>query len=181
MASNPGKVSTAQQWRKSRTNELPLPSGNVALLRKPDLREFLEKGSVPDSLQSVVQATIQGKDQQEIQEEEKKRVEEDADALSGYLDFMDFVVLRSVVKPPLAPAPVYTQEDDCTEEMVGTRIPLDDRDQSTLYIDEVDFEDKVAIFEFAIGDHVKMEPFRGEEGESVGSKSAEPEIPVQTE
>lgn len=172
MAEENSNISTPTNWRKGRGTELTLPSENVALLRRPDLREFLAGGKIPDSLAPIVKSAMSGKTTEQIRKEEEQRAQEDPDAMAGYLEFVDYVVLRATLQPPLRGVPT---DDE------GQEIPLDERDQEYLYVDEVDFEDKVAIFEWAVGGHVDLEPFREEEVESVADVSDVPAVPQPPE
>lgn len=158
------KVTNAREWRKKKGKELDLPSGNVALVQRPDLRKFVSKGQIPDALTGIVKASIAGNEQAKAEMEEA--VKNDPEMLGSFVDFLDYVVLSAVLQPKVAAIPMQENEDGSES---NTPIPLDERNQSVLYVDEVDMDDKMFIFQYAIGGTTDLESFRHQQEELLGS------------
>lgn len=136
-------VSDFSEWKKD--NEpvpVRVPSGNVALLRQVDIRKFMSEGIMPNSLLPIVQEAMDAKTAPK-----QKKIEQLAanpETIREMMDFLDKVALLCVVKPDLTPAPPEGEE----------------RDSSVLYVDDVDVEDKVFIFQWAVGGTSDLESFR---------------------
>lgn len=137
------KPTTATQWKKQAQGvPVEVPSGNTALVRNVGMQVFLKQGIVPNSLMAIVKQAISGKkielNVEEITEQQ----------LSDMVDLFDAVTLYVVVEPKVYPAPAQDEE----------------RESGKLYVDEVDFEDKQFIFQWAVGGTRDLEKFREEQG-----------------
>lgn len=155
--SNP-KVTDAATWKKSAspTVELEVPSGNVCLVRKPDgMRVFMKQGMIPNSLMPMIQKAInEGSSGGEIQSADVMRdVLADPQKIADMMLLIDEVVLDTVVEPKVHPAP---EEGD-------------DRWDTYLYIDEVDMDDRMFIFNYAVGGTRDLERFRREQASTLGA------------
>lgn len=142
---------SASEWKKrSQTvgRDLPLPSGNVCRIRRISIDTFLRKGLIPNALMPIVQQSLQG---QKPDEQAVMTALQDAGKLQEMFDLYDTVVLEVVLEPKVCPVP--------PREAI--------RDESLLYVDEVDFEDKIAIFEAAVSGVSVLQPFRAEEAPTV--------------
>jgi hypothetical protein len=153
MATAKSKVSTAQVWKKSASGiELEVPSGNVCLARRIDLRVLLKRGVIPNSLMPFVNKAISGKETNpedfaaELQREGNldKKLEE-------MMELVDLIVCECVIEPKVYPIPADGEE----------------RDESLLYVDEVLAEDKNFILQWAVGGTTDLEKFRTEQGSYV--------------
>lgn len=165
------KATSPSVWRKTTRGEpLDLPSGNTALVRKPDLRQFIADGVVPDALRPIMHAAMRGDDPAEAAGEQLDS--QDPEVLKQFFDYVDKVALLCVVEPSVKDAP--KNED-------GEVVPMEERDASVLYIDEVDYEDKEAIFTWAVGHHTDLESFRGGQEEGVGASSTGDNVSEETE
>jgi hypothetical protein len=132
------------EWKKSvKSVELEVPSGNTCLARRVDLRKLLNAGSIPNLLMPAVREAMKGKkfDAEELMKDI------DEDKIKQMLDLMDMIVVDCVLRPKVHPAPA-------TEEA---------RSDDILYVDEVDFEDKQFIFQWATGGSRDLERFRQEQ------------------
>lgn len=157
------KPTNVGEWRSKRGEAIELPSGNVALVAKPDLRKFLHGGDVPDSLTALVKAQISG-DQNKIEKEQAKMGEYDG-MLEDYFTYMDYIVTQTVIEPVVLQVPTREDEDGNIED-----VPYDERDlEAGLYADEVDFDDKMFLFDFAIRGTKDLESFRVEQAQLMGS------------
>lgn len=141
------KPTTATEWKKKSAQGVPLqvPSGNTALVRNPGMEVFLRKGLVPNSLMPLVRQGMTGK------ELDVKAEDITDDQLNDLVSLFDAVTCYCVIDPPVAPVPAQESE----------------RDPETLYVDEVDFEDKQFIFQWAVGGTRDVEQFRKEQAASV--------------
>lgn len=143
---------SAREWKgreRKRGVELPLPSGNVALVTNPGIEHFIRIGLIPNSLKSVIQRAIQGKD---VQLEEMLETDKD---IENFFELLDKVLVNVVIAPKVKAVPI----DGETKESV----PLADRDQDFIYPDEVDFDDKIFVFNFAVGGTKDLETFRSQQ------------------
>jgi hypothetical protein len=152
-------VSTASQWKKSAVGgvEITVPSGNVCLAKRVDLRTFMKKGVIPNSLMPFVQDAIKGK--KSTPEEIMEKVNEDGDLdarLTEMMELMDHVVCECVIEPKVHPIPKVLEDGEES-----------DRDPDLLYIDEVDDMDKTFLFQWAVGGSSDLERFRTEQGDYV--------------
>lgn len=132
-------VTSAKEWKTSKATDLKLPSGNVALVRNPGIQHFLRIGIIPDPMMAMVQKMIAGK-QKEFDPSEFIK---DEDSLLTTFELFDKVLVEVVIEPKVV-MPPKKQED---------------RDDETLYADDVDFEDKVFIFQFAVGGTKDLEEY----------------------
>ena len=140
-------VTSAKEWKASRTVELDLPSGNVALVRNPGMQHFLKTGVIPDPMIAMVQKLIAG----EEKEFNPSDFISDENSLMEVFSLFDRVLVEVVVEPKVLMPP----ENE------------DDRDEECLYADEVDFEDKSFIFQFAVGGTKDLEEYLQQQKEAV--------------
>ena len=127
----------AKQW-KTATKEVPLevPSGNTALVRRlPGGRaSLITDGLIPPELMPLFMDWASKKGQPPFSEEH----------IRPLMDLYDNVVLTCVVEPNVSPVPG----------------PDEERDPDVLYIDDVDYEDRLFIFQWAMGGSADLEQFR---------------------
>lgn len=129
-----------------------LPSGNHVRIRNPGMEVFLQKGLIPDSLTPIVRAAVnQGK--QPDMEELSSGLLEDKEKLREVFELFNSVVIETWVDPSVLPAPKSE----------------DDRDPEKLYTDEIEFNDKVFTFQFAVGGVKNLETFRNQQEEVLAS------------
>lgn len=152
------KVTTASQWKGRRGSPIELPSGNIALLRRPGIDHYLRTGAIPNSLKNTIRSAM-GKNPQAKMDD----LLEDEDSMMELFGLMDRIMIEVVVDPKVRPVPL----DDS-----GRPILLDDRDPDFIYTDEVDLEDKTFIFQYAMGGTKDLERFRREQSAGVGTLPA---------
>jgi len=139
------EVTSAKQWKKKTSKGTPLvvPSGNTCLVRTPGMQVFIKQGLIPNSLMPIVQeAMSKGRAPKNMELDTNKNPE----LLNEMMDLMDAVTVYCVIEPKVAPEPA--------EGVV--------RDEDTLYVDEVDFNDKMFIFQYAVGGTSDLAKFREE-------------------
>lgn len=181
------KATVAGKWKRQKGEELELPSGNVALVKRPGPQALLSEGILPDTLMPIVQQAIskgKGIKPQDIDMKDPK-------VITDMLGAMDKLLLKVVVEPKVAYDKCLKPMDmggvtpgPALEEWVD--IPDDIRDgESTcpncgevhadsnevIYVDEVDLDDKMFVFNYAVGGTRDLERFRSEQSARLGDLS----------
>ncbi len=148
-ASAPAQVSSVSSWKKKAEGTImTFPSGNVARVRNPGLQAFLREGMVPNGLLPIVQTAID-KHVAPTPQEMMQRPQ----ALAETLELMESITMYCVLEPKIHPTP----------------LPGEARDPELLYVDEVDIEDKVFVFQLVGGGTSDLERFRRERSESLAA------------
>ena len=197
---NPAKkATTAKKWKRNKGEELPLPSGNVALVKRPGPAALLDKGILPDSLMPIVQQAI--KSGKGLKPEDEAELMKDPEKILEALDAMDRLLPVVVVEPrvlyhkreiepaarTMTPGEAYgpVKWEDIPDQSrfahaVVMGVPEAEA-EDVLWSDEVDIEDKMFIFQYAVGGTRDLERFRSELGVGLGDLSAgegTPDAPV---
>ncbi len=60
-------ATSGRAWREKNQEEVTLPSGNVALLRRPDMMALATEDDAPNVLAGVVVAAMQGQDMKQLE------------------------------------------------------------------------------------------------------------------
>lgn len=160
-------------------SDLPLPSGNVARVKRLSPEAFLASGMIPDPLSAIVTKAINskkgmppGKELEQLTKDPKK--------IQSALQLFDRVTAHCVVLPNIMMPPTC---DNCgqyfnvdtrhTDEGAPNYHPYNEgaRDPNTLYADQVDLQDKIFIFQWAMGGTTDLERFREEQQRTVESLS----------
>lgn len=126
---------------------LLLPSGLVVRARRVEVQAFLMRGDVPNPLMVLVSEALEKG--QETNVEEMLGLEDgqvDIDKVRDMYELVNALTCEIVVEPKVHPLP-----DD--EE---------DRDDELLYVDEVDDEDKMFLFQWVQGGTDDVATFREE-------------------
>lgn len=144
-----GGPTSAAEWKKKSTVGTPIrvPSGNVALVRRPGMQVFLSKGMIPNSLMGFVNDSLKSG---------KPKVEDlnmTPETLKELMNLVDDVTCDVCIDPMVVPKPKDHQNNI---------LPMSSRDPNTLYVDEVDVEDKMFIFNYAVGGTADVDSFRKE-------------------
>lgn len=174
---NPKPVTTAKGWKKASSDaeEVELPSGNVALIRRPGLPELMANNIFPDSLTGIAQRAVdQGKSGKnpklaELESEKAMRdVMGDPQKMADMMDVFDRATSMCVVEPKCV---YYKDEqgnprDSAAREVLAHELGYEAA-EDVIWSDEVDLSDKLFIFQFVVGGTRDLERFRGEFGESL--------------
>lgn len=140
------KASSASDFKKNRGGVITLPSGlAVKANRAGGLRAFVEVGTIPNSLMGIIDDAVKGgkkPDMSTVITEEGI----DAQMLEDMIALTDAVTCKVVVEPKVYPVP----ENES------------DRDDERLYVDEIEDEDKMFIFQWVTGGTTSVERFRQE-------------------
>lgn len=164
--------SAAEFKKRKKGGTLPLPSGLSVVARRVELRTFLKRGDVPNSLLEIVEEALNKggeMDPKALLDAEEGSV--DMDMVEDMYDTVDLVVIECVINPKVHPL-VWTAGDLEKELIppdggVGDEISEEDRDENTLYIDEFDDEDKMFLFQWATGGTADIATFRKEASASL--------------
>lgn len=161
--------------------DLTLPSGNVARVKRITPAAFLSGGTIPDGLSSIIRRAIHTK--QGLNPKDLQEISSDPDQLAGALEMLDRVLCQVMVAPGVRMPPtcdaavsdgycgLYSNKDI---HNTPTRSGHHDyhegeRDASILYADVVDMNDKIFVFQWAVGGTANLEEFREELQASVGN------------
>lgn len=179
------KTSSKRQWKRAVAEEIELPSSNVALVKRPGMEAFLMEGLIPDTLMPIVTEAVRQK--KGLPPERVAEIIKDPEQVASMMDAMDRIVARIVIEPDvrwhkiseadLAPGGEYAG----SEYSAGDIINEDDRDiEKWIYTDEVDFEDKSFLFNYAVGGTRDLERFREEANATLASVQHEQDVQLST-
>lgn len=146
----------ASAWKKKTLEGtlLVVPSGHQCLVRAPGMEAFIRQGFIPNSLMPIVtEAMKKGKPPSDMELNM-----EDPEVLGQLMDVFDDVLCYCMIQPSVLPPPVI---DTPQGQIVA---PIEERNPEQLYSDEVDFQDKVFIFQWAVGGTADLEKFRQQLG-----------------
>lgn len=157
---------SAQAWKRPAEEfDLTVPSGNVCKVRSSGgMAMFMQKGMIPNSLMPIIKEHMN--DSRELQATAGD-VLENPELLENMMELADNVVMHVVVLPEIQPIPMVPGEGG---EMVV--VPQEARNPAILYVDEVDMNDKMFIFQWAMGGTKDVERFREEQKASLEDLSA---------
>lgn len=148
---NPAKraaaSSVADFKKRKKGMSIELPSGLVAICRRVEIRTFLQQGDVPNALLPIVEEALnkgKGIDIDEVTGLGKGQL--NLDLVGEMYEMVDKVVMSVCVEPQVLPVP----EDEA------------DRDDDLLYVDELDDEDKMFLFQWSSGGTADLATFRRE-------------------
>lgn len=151
------KIASAKTWKRAVDEPVTLPSGNVVRLKRPGPTAMIQNGMLPDALMNVVSESISSK--QGLSKESQTALLEDNERLIEMLDALDQTVPKVMVDPKCA----YHRNES------GEDIPEDERDDDVVYTDYIDLDDKMFIFQFAIGGTRDADRFREESASALGN------------
>jgi hypothetical protein len=180
-------ATAAKDWKKGnkeKAYELEVPSGNTCLVRRPGPEAFLNSGNIPNSLLGVVmplleQAEKDGKsgDADPIPETAlvalQKEIIENPAKLKDMFDMIDQIVVSCVIEPVVQPTSRRDEiraNEDLTDDERSTLL------EDTLFVDDVDFEDKSFIFDYVVGGTADIERFRSGSQALVAARQAGPKV-----
>lgn len=161
--------------------DLLLPSENVARVRQMSPQAFLTSGLIPDPLTAIIRKAIHTK--RGMNPKDLEKIADDPDALVSALKMFDQVLSYVMVTPQIQmppPCDVVVGEEECgeyaDEDVHKTPTKRGHhayhegaRDPDVLYADQVDFGDKVFIFQWCLGGTRDLDQFRQELQTSVES------------
>lgn len=166
-------ASSAAEFKKRKKGApLELPSGLIVVARRVELRSYIQRGEVPNALMGVVEeALAKGREADVSKMVGSEDGKVDLDMVNDMYEMVDGVVMESIVDPKVHPL-VWTEQDAVDglipeDSEVGDEIAEEEKDDSVLYIDEVDDEDKMFIFQWTTGGTADLATFRQEASASL--------------
>lgn len=152
---NPGNRPTSvAAWKKSSASPmLTLPSGNTMRVKKIGLQALMKTGIMPNSLMTYAQNAVKKGKKEEVTEVDMLEILQDEKQVKEIAKFMDEVTII------------------CAEEPQVHRLPAEgvEKDDDLLYVDEVDDEDKMFLFQVVTGGTTEVETFREEHASNVAA------------
>ena len=160
----PTEATTASEWKRGQGRPCRVRSGNIALVRPFDPAVFLSSGRVPNLLLPMLEDMLK-------HHEGGKRIEVDSMArVEAAMDLIDAVVVEYTAEPQVHPVPsgcmqcqrTLVEHDEQDHDFVPTP-----RDPDKLYVDQIDMDDKIDVYEFALSEAAPLIPFPEEPERSV--------------
>lgn len=145
---NPANRATSvAAWKKSALPDLvEMPSGNYMRIRKIGLQAIIKTGTLPNSLMGIAEKAVgRGNNKpHEVTDEELVALIQDPKKVEEIASFMDKIMVMCAAEPSVSPVP-----------RGGV-----DRNPEVLYVDEIDEEDKMFVFQVVTGGTTDVEAFR---------------------
>jgi len=147
-------------WGGEYAEDLEMPSGQLALVRRPGLERLVEAGVIHqvDSLTAFVGEKHIKRVQGKITGVDAVAISEDPVAVDNMVHLVDRVVVHCVIKPRVEMTP-----NDITRRQAGV-----------VYCDMIALEDRFFIFNYAVGGTRDIEQFRKSSAELVDSVGPQP-------
>lgn len=148
-------VTPISAWKQSaEAHIVEVPSGNTCRALRQGMQAFVKAGVVPNSLLPVVMQAIKSGAVPNLD-----KIEKDPQKVMDAVRLMDAVTVHILVEPRVLPVP---PQEDVKSEFYD---PDFERDEDALYVDQVDFTDKVFLFQWACGGTSDLERFRSQSDE----------------
>lgn len=145
---------------------LDLPSGNVIKVKSVDLVSLVVSGKIPNSLLTTVQEHLKDVDPDQVTEQEAAdfAAKMSPEELAQTFSVMDSLVIAMAMEPKVHPVP----EDE------------GQRDEELLYVDELDGEDKLFMFNWSQKGLKQTQRFPEQAGERLDAleEGGEPALPT---
>ena len=143
----------ASAWGGGVGFDLEMPSGQLALVRRPGVQGLINAGILHsmDQLTPIVDNLITQAEGKKVAD--AKKIAENPEAVASMLHVIDKLVCYVVLKPE-----VHMTPNDRTSRKDGV-----------VYADMVDLDDKMFIFNFAVGGSSDIARFREESALAVGN------------
>lgn len=164
--SNAPRLATPQDFKKKNSGQvLKLPSGATVKARRTSVRAFISEGNIPNALLPIVEEALskgQAADVAKIVGGKDGQV--DLSMIEEMYDMVNQVVCSVLLEPKAHPLPseqdmsVWNQSHP--DEQVTN--PEELRDDDLLYVDELEDEDKMFLFQWASGGTDDVAKFREE-------------------
>jgi hypothetical protein len=146
-------LSSPEEFKKRKKGRLlPLPSGLVARVRRVELQSYVLRGDIPNPLMATVSEALekgQQIDMSEVLDGGDGQI--DLEKLREMYDIVDGLMTEMFVEPKL----YFVPEDEA------------DRDDDLLYTDELEEDDKMFLFQWAMGGTEDLATFRDEAEQSL--------------
>lgn len=197
MADENQQATSVGAWKgRSAGTPIDLPSENTALVKRVKPEMFMQSGMIPDPLSGIISKAINEK--KGLPPSKMDEIGEDPKMLAATMLMMDRVLVFCVVQPKvLMPPPcgVEVNGEKCNKYFTGEGGDVHtnaanphyhaykegERDDDVLYTDEVDIQDKIFIFNWALGGTSDLKSFRTELQGTVDAVSEQQGLRVSAE
>lgn len=174
------EVTSVGEWKKDSGDQgveskLALPSGHVCVVKRVSMQTFIEKGMIPNALLPIVLKSTQGEGMSKSQVAD---IMSDNERLKDMMNMADSVVCDVVVAPKITPNDV---RDTITSDKSLTAAAKKKKLAEHLFADEVDINDKMFIYQFAVGGSRDLETFRRGQDAPVAGVDGQQAVPTETE
>lgn len=140
-------------WKKAGGgHELTCPSGQSCRARRPGIQTFITRGMIPNQLMPLIEGAISGKEV-DVAELAKGL---DLEKIQDMMGLFDAVTIYCVMEPKVLPLPPEDEE----------------RDDDAVYVDMIEMDDKMFIFQWAVGGTSDLEEFRKQSSATVDAVRA---------
>lgn len=164
--------------------DLRCPSGQLALVKRPGVQGLIEAGILHDvdSLTGLVDQKHLKRVKGGAQDMsiDAKKLMNDPKSLAKVMGVVDKVLVHVVIKPRLTLA--------WTEGAEGEQVPLDHLERgkaveagAKVFTDQVEIDDKMFIFNYAVGGTRNLERFRQQSDDAVGGVDSGEQVADATE
>lgn len=174
-SSKKSRVTSASAWKGAQSvdgAEVDLPSGNVVLVKHLSPTAFLASGLIPDPLTAIIRKSIHTK--KGLNPKDLEKMVADGDNLVETMKMFDEVVCNVTIEPKIIMPPACAECGKFfnipahTDEGAPDHHEYDEAPRESgdfLYVDQVDLQDKIRIFQWSFGETVDLETFRqGQQG-----------------
>lgn len=147
-AGAPRKASSVAQFKR-KNDPIELPSGNYIVIKKTSIAGFLQGGNIPNGLMPMLQGALAKRQMIDSLKDEDEAIAEilsDPTKISEMFGAVDAYVCAVALDPRVYPVPGDDEE----------------RDDSKLYVDEMEEPDRMFIFQKAMGSTDDVASFRTE-------------------
>lgn len=160
------KPTSVAAWKKSAVAPpVLMPSGNYMRIKKIGLQALIKMGTMPNSLMAVAQKAVAKGQKEEVSDADMVDMLNDPKKVEEIGRFMDQVTILCAQEPEIHPLPPEGVE----------------RNDEFLYIDEVDEEDKMFLFQVVTGGTTDVETFRKQHESTVASLRGREDVELPTE
>lgn len=157
----------ASQTPIGATEQLTLPSGQTCIARRLGMEGLIEAGILAeaDSLSGLVDQHVRkvrgAKGRTDGNELDERALLRDRDTMKAIITIADKAIPVVVAEPEVMLH--YTTDSSGKTSM----IPLEDREPGQVYTDMIGLEDKMFLFEWAVGSLSNLNTFRSQPGADV--------------
>lgn len=162
----PKQATSVAAWKKSSVPALiEMPSGNCMRIKKVGLQALIKTGIMPNSLLGIAEGAVKKGKKEEVTEAEMLSLLQDPKKVDDIGKFMDEVVILCAFEPKVHRLPEAGVE----------------KDDELLYIDEVEDEDKMFIFQVVTGGTTDVEAFRQQTGTAMAAVRGRQDVELPAE
>lgn len=159
------------------SEDVTCPSGQVALVKRPGVQGLVEAGVLHDidSLTGLVDQKHIKRVKGTGEQIDVAKLMKDPESLGRVMKVIDLVTVYCVVKPKLALA---------WKDVEGQQVPLDNEERAKLveeqsiqaFSDQVELDDKMFLFNYAVGGTRSLERFRDAAEDALAGVDSEQDV-----